>query len=104
MSTIKYKNESDFDKAVRNEFGNLAHRYYTTDEVYGLEEKVLVEVCAPFAEGMTLGKIKKRLAGFGVKLSMRDIKSVLIVDAHHTKPNGVTFQSEPTFKLESANA
>ncbi len=94
----KTKIRSKLDKALANKFGKLAHSYYM-EGVSSLEEKVLVEISAFFAKGMPLGKIKKHLQRLGVRLSLRDVKAVLGVDAYHSKPNDVTFQSSPGFTV-----
>lgn len=95
---VETKIRSDLEKALSSEFGRLAHAYYM-EGVSSLEEKVLVEISASFNEGMPLGKVKKHLQKFGIQLSLRDVKSVLVVDAYHAKPNGVTFQSSPQFTI-----
>ena len=96
--SAKTKFRADLEKALENEFGKMAHSHYM-EGVSSLEESVLVEVSDSFSEGMPLGKIKKHLQALEIRASLRDIKSVLIVDAYHSQPNGVTFQSSPGFTI-----
>ena len=60
------------------------HDYYSGQPIPGIVEKVLVEICAGRAEGMSISQIRKALDDCGVKLSKRDIRGVLMAHQQHT--------------------